>query len=340
MLSSGVARVLLGLPRWLAGLVLGGVLVTCACSREAPSGAVAPPGATPSREAAPAAVASTGPSPTPRGTTGGASGDSLAAYAEGLASLRAGLDVGSFRHQAALRPRDADAHAVLGGVLVLAGEDREARRALDAALALDPRNSLAWRFQGDLEASTGDLAQARAHYRKALDLAPRGPAGRLHRALAWQGEGVAALWSGDAAAAARGFRSALDQGSILRGRLLRDLAMAEELGGRTAEAERLLLQAVSEGLGAQEAEDQLGDLYLATGQPEKTLALLEKGVARVPLPGLAPALRIEACRRLGRSEEARRLAMAYHARFLRAGDLAATFRALGASSSSKAGPAR
>jgi tetratricopeptide (TPR) repeat protein len=91
----------------------------------------------------------------------------LAEWLEGesLAEREAGL-----RRLLDLNPANAWAQRELGWVLSLAQRHEEARAALEVARALAPNSVALYRISGQLYARAGNLAQARAEYRRAIEI--------------------------------------------------------------------------------------------------------------------------------------------------------------------------
>jgi Flp pilus assembly protein TadD len=82
------------------------------------------------------------------------------------------------------------------------GDFEAAARAGDAALAIDPKHSLAHNLVGAAHASRGDVDAARAAFQAAIDADPEDPAPHVNL-------GTLYLHKADAAAAAAEFRAAL-----------------------------------------------------------------------------------------------------------------------------------
>lgn len=71
------------------------------------------------------------------------------------------------------QPGHMSGHIVYGQALFDAQQFEEAKSVFDMALGLDPENLIALRYLGDIARGLGDLASARAWYRRVLDADPR-----------------------------------------------------------------------------------------------------------------------------------------------------------------------
>ena len=81
-----------------------------------------------------------------------------------------------------LDPEATEAYFVKSAALARFGQAEAAEAALREAARREPRNYVTWALLGDLAVRTGELAEARRHYRRALRLNPRDPGLRAHLA--------------------------------------------------------------------------------------------------------------------------------------------------------------
>ncbi len=77
-----------------------------------------------------------------------------------------------FREALAVNPRNAEAHAFLGGILLNNEQFEEAREHLDAALKINPKNGEAYFNLGVIEATEHHYDEALKRWKKAVAVAP------------------------------------------------------------------------------------------------------------------------------------------------------------------------
>lgn len=116
----------------------------------------------------------------------------------------------------------------LGLAYLQSGDTVQARRMLEKAMELSPREAVTHNYVGMIEARDGDAKKARQYFETAIALDPALIEARYNA-------GVAALGMGDTAAAVRHFETALRQSD--RSRVRAALAVALSSAGRYREAQ-------------------------------------------------------------------------------------------------------
>jgi len=180
-----------------------------------------------------------------------------------------------YRRAIQLSPDDANSHKWYADLLMMTGRMHAARRELDEALKLDPLNANIWTILGEWQWFEGQLDDAMATYRKALDLAPTLPlALELAARLCWQ--------RGDAARYFE-FRERLEAVSQRVAVPTAELRRAHAEGGREAVLRAQLSAPVARRLATDRARwhAELGDLDAAFRDLDEALAQRELRLAYV-----------------------------------------------------------
>jgi len=187
------------------------------------------------------------------------------------AVLNRGLEAA--RKAIALEDQMASAHAVLGMLLMEAGEHDQARASITRALQLDPKSRLALIAMSDVQVSSGDSAAAEAVARKAVELHPGD--WMVHSNLAY----ILFRQSrfGDAAAS---FEQALERAPD-NVRTLSNLSGMYHMLGRTEDAASVLQRAI-EVAPSDRTYSNLGTLRFFQGRYRESTQLFEKAVELAP----------------------------------------------------------
>ncbi len=252
------------------------------------------------------------------------------------AQLRSGDRAGAIDRAlklAAENPKAAEVQALVGGLLVSAGDNRQARARFERALQLEPKSAAAHLNLGKLDLLEGHPDQAEKRFQEALRLKPGEPAALV--ALA-----QAALAKGNREAAVKWLETARQDNPLaVEPRVLlaqyflsqRDLPRAEVLAseairiapdnaaalnvlgvtlasaGRTRDGVDALNRAVAANPSSARAHISLASAYLAAGEAAQALSAARKALELAPgnVPSMAMVAALESAR--GNETEARRL---------------------------------
>ncbi|HSD73180.1 MAG TPA: XrtA/PEP-CTERM system TPR-repeat protein PrsT [Steroidobacteraceae bacterium] len=252
------------------------------------------------------------------------------------AQLRSGDRAGAIEHAVDLAQRNPAApevQALVGGLLVSAGDNRQARARFEKALELAPKSPAAHLNLGKLDLLEGHPDRAEKRFQEALRLKPREPAALV--ALA-----QAALAKGNREAAVKWLETARkDNPLAVEPRVLlaqyylgqHDLQRAESLAseairlapdnagalnvlgvtlasaGRTRDSVDALNRAVAANPNSARVHFSLATAYLAAGEVEQALSAARKALELAPghVPSMALVAALESAR--GHETEARRL---------------------------------
>jgi serine/threonine-protein kinase len=187
------------------------------------------------------------------------------------AVLNRGLEAA--RKAIALEDQMASGHAVLGLLLMEAGEHDQARASVTRALQLDPKSKAALLAMSDVHVAAGDSPAAEASARKAVELYPDD--WMVHSTLAY-----VMFRQSRFAEAAASFEQALERApdSV---RTLSNLAGIYHMLGRTEDAASMLQRAI-EIAPSERAYSNLGTLRFFQGRYEESTQLFEKAVELAP----------------------------------------------------------
>jgi len=252
------------------------------------------------------------------------------------AQLRSGDRAGAIERALELaraNPSAPEVQALVGGLLVSAGDNRAARTHFDIALELDPKSPAARLNLGKLDLLEGRHDAAERRFREALALRPGEPAALV--ALA-----QSALAKGNRKAAVEWLETARkDNPGAVEPRVLlaeyylgqRDLLRAEQLAseairlapdnatalnvlgvalasaGRTRDSVDTLNRAVAANPNSAQAHFALATAHLAAGEAEDALSSARNALRLAPqhVPAMALIAALESVR--GREAETRRL---------------------------------
>ena len=187
------------------------------------------------------------------------------------AILSQGLEAA--RKAIALEDQLASAHAVLGLLLMEAGERDQARQSVDRALTLDPRSKTALMLKSELQLGDGDSTGAEATARKAIELYPDD--WMVHSTLAYLFYRQSRF-----AEAAASFEETLARAPD-NVRTLSNLAGLYHMLGRSDDAATTLQRAI-EIAPSTRAYNNLGTLRFFQGRYEESMQLFEKAVELAP----------------------------------------------------------
>lgn len=175
----------------------------------------------------------------------------------------------AYRLALELEPKDADALAGLGLLLLGGGKPDEAKRLLAAAVDSDPGRWRAHNGLGLLADRNGDHPLAAQHYERALQ------AGGA--AMVWNNLGYSKYLAGDLPGALRCFDAALKLDGHYEPAWLNKGLVHTRLG-----EEQAALQAFRRVLEPADAYNNLGYLYMLEGKADPAYEYLQKAIAASP----------------------------------------------------------
>jgi serine/threonine-protein kinase len=186
-----------------------------------------------------------------------------------------------FRKALEYSPGDVMSRWQYSRLLAALGRLPEALAQAQVALELDPLSAQAWEIASRYQIALGDFAAAEASLRRALDIAPE-------HGRAPVGMGLLCLLRGDAAQAHAWYARADNEAFKLSGQ-----AMAAQLAGDAAAAQRMLDELVAEG--AHTSAYQVAEVLAWCERRDEAFAWLQRAVAQrdagVQYLGYDPSLR-------------------------------------------------
>ena len=208
-----------------------------------------------------------------------------------------------YTRAAALQTPSAEDLKNVGQAYVLLNDYDDAARWMSRAIDMDPKDAEIWYSLGRLRYSEQKYSEAVDCFRKALLLAPENVKAENNLGLSYEG-----LNRQDDAIAA--YRQAIawqhaDATSKGSEQPLLNLAIALLHEGNAAEAQPLLLRAVTIAPNDSRVREQVGHLYLQQGSFVEAAAQLEAAVRIEPQQSNLHFLLGQAYRHLGRQREAK-----------------------------------